>query len=214
MRRDRNAFGVESGIQECSLCAKVKPFSEFSGDKKRIGGIRGACKECRAGYRRSWSGQRLVRLREDARAEMGTTQTCVRCEKVKPLCDFPAHPTSRTGVSKKCRECIARDATKEVKLTAVPGYRHDRTLRRSYGIGREEYLTILEAQGGVCAICRKPERRKIARGKPTNLCVDHNHRTGKIRGLLCAGCNAAIGHLNDDIAVVVALIDYLKMHTE
>lgn len=79
-------------------------------------------------------------------------------------------------------------------------------LRARYGIGSEEYLKMFKSQNGVCAICGQPEYSK----KRINLCVDHDHVTGAIRGLLCHRCNAGIGQLNDDVALLEAALNYLK----
>ena len=68
-------------------------------------------------------------------------------------------------------------------LTAAERKR-DAYLRRTYGLGLEDYLRLLSSQGGGCAICGKtPEQER------RNLAVDHDHTTGRIRGLLCALCN-------------------------
>lgn len=64
---------------------------------------------------------------------------------------------------------------------------------------------MLEAQGGVCAICRRPS-------DPAPLHVDHDHRTGAIRGLLCSPCNTAIGLLGDDPDRMMAAAAYLREH--
>lgn len=70
-------------------------------------------------------------------------------------------------------------------------------LRRKYGLTGDEYDALLDRQGGVCAICRQPERL-MGRGRVRRLAVDHDHRTGKVRGLLCASCNTVLGQLRDD----------------
>ncbi|HAM41948.1 MAG TPA: hypothetical protein DCP69_11645 [Candidatus Omnitrophica bacterium] len=77
-----------------------------------------------------------------------------------------------------------------------------RHLAKLYGISMEEYDRWLEAQNGRCAICEaEPSRRMLA--------VDHDHETGKIRGLLCTRCNVAIGGLNDNPALLRKAIVYL-----
>lgn len=74
---------------------------------------------------------------------------------------------------------------------AVRGYR----LKRQYGITVADYNRMFEKQGGVCAICKKPESARGNHGTARELAVDHCHDTGKVRGLLCTGCNTAIGKL-------------------
>jgi hypothetical protein len=68
--------------------------------------------------------------------------------------------------------------------------------RRKYGITRADYETMLTAQSYVCAICHQPEQqidnRRNGSGKLFALSVDHDHRTGRVRGLLCKYCNGTI----------------------
>lgn len=76
-------------------------------------------------------------------------------------------------------------------------------LKRIYGLTVEEYNQMFVDQNGVCAICKK---------SPVNnrrLCVDHNHETGKIRGLLCDNCNLMLGNADDNINTLTNAIDYL-----
>lgn len=70
-----------------------------------------------------------------------------------------------------------------------------------YGLTEEEFLVLLQKQNGVCAICGRPERRKI-RGRVTRLSVDHCHKTGRVRGLLCAHCNSKL-------SLVEQLVDHM-----
>jgi len=69
----------------------------------------------------------------------------------------------------------------------------------------EEYNTLLQRQGGVCAICKDPPGKK-------NLDVDHDHSTGKIRGLLCTRCNLTLGRLKDDLTLTRSAASYLLRH--
>lgn len=94
------------------------------------------------------------------------------------------------------------------KRLADPVFRQqarDRELRRVYGITRDELDAMLEAQGHRCAICGG-ERN----GPGTRLHVDHCHKSKRIRGLLCAKCNTAVGLLDDDPDRAAALAAYLR----
>lgn len=69
---------------------------------------------------------------------------------------------------------------------------------KKYGITIYQYMDMLELQNGLCAICLKPETAADKKyGKIKNLAVDHDHKTGLVRGLLCFKCNYAIGLLED-----------------
>jgi hypothetical protein len=82
--------------------------------------------------------------------------------------------------------------------------RHERLVRVRYGLLAGEYLLIKAAQGGVCAICQR------AKGTTKNLAVDHNHKTGEVRGLLCDRCNQTLGHFRDDTRCLHRAIAYLE----
>lgn len=71
-----------------------------------------------------------------------------------------------------------------------------------YGVTYEWYQSQLAKQNNACAICLKPASNKL-------FCVDHNHHTGEVRGLLCPRCNLALGIFQDDIAVLNKAIQYL-----
>lgn len=76
-------------------------------------------------------------------------------------------------------------------------------LKRKFGMTVEQYDALLLAQDGHCAICPST----------TELCVDHNHTTGVVRGILCNPCNKALGFLKDDPARLAAAIEYLSTRT-
>ena len=86
-----------------------------------------------------------------------------------------------------------------------PDKAKDTYYRYQYGISLIEYRQIHDKQGGLCAICGNPER---VNGR--SLCVDHNHQTGEVRGLLCLDCNTGIGHFKDNKKYLASAIDYLE----
>ena len=79
-----------------------------------------------------------------------------------------------------------------------------------YGITHEQWLELYEAQDGVCAICREPERR-VLYGQVAHLVVDHNHETNMLRALLCHRCNTRLGTV-EDFAFVAQAVAYLVAH--
>lgn len=80
---------------------------------------------------------------------------------------------------------------------------------RTYGVTREQYKAMSAGQNDVCAICKQTQKR-TRNGKPVELAVDHNHVTGKLRGLLCHNCNAALGLASDSPERLRAMADYLE----
>jgi Recombination endonuclease VII len=85
----------------------------------------------------------------------------------------------------------------------------DNHLKRLYNISEEFYDQLLMRQDFKCALCNEESK---ATGKNARLHVDHDHRTGKVRGLLCYGCNIAIGFLEENPDKVQKVLDYLEFH--
>lgn len=75
-----------------------------------------------------------------------------------------------------------------------------------------DYEAMYAAQGGVCAVCDKPERRRSKLGNLRRLAVDHCHKTGRIRSLLCADCNTGLGLFLDSPDLLTKAAEYLKSH--
>ena len=75
-----------------------------------------------------------------------------------------------------------------------------RWLKNAYGLTEEQYMSLVDAQDGKCAICRQ--------AKP--LAIDHDHSTKEFRGLLCGSCNRAIGLLQESVEIIRAAADYLE----
>lgn len=90
-------------------------------------------------------------------------------------------------------------------------YRRGLGFKRYYGISYDYYNAVNERQKGLCAICGNPETA-VASGKPITLAVDHCHRTGEIRQLLCRSCNSALGHFGDNIERMEKALEYVKFH--
>lgn len=88
----------------------------------------------------------------------------------------------------------------------------ERDLQRKYGISLLEYSHIFMSQNGKCAICES-ETGGTRNGEPKALAVDHDHKTGKVRGLLCEACNQGIGKLKDDATILRKAAEYLKKHS-
>ncbi len=117
---------------------------------------------------------------------------CRSCGVEKPLSEF--HKRSDTGKYQNgCKECY-----------------HSAQMKRNYGITLEVYDRMYEQQNGLCAICRLPQLSK----RNTRFCVDHDHDTGQVRGLLCDSCNRGIGLLKDDPRLLENAAQYLRAFEE
>ena len=92
-------------------------------------------------------------------------------------------------------------------------YRKDADLYKKYGIRLDDYNKLLVEQSALCAVCNQPETQVHPKsGLPYQLSVDHCHKTGKVRELLCNNCNRVLGAVNDNVELLGKLQEYLKKH--
>jgi hypothetical protein len=110
----------------------------------------------------------------------------------------------------RCARCKKANNTWALsRRKARPDIWRGANLRAMYGMSLVQYNQLLQRQRGVCAICKRTES-KVAHGTLYRLAVDHNHTTGKIRGLLCFHCNHAVGQVHEDPIIARALLSYIR----
>ena len=134
---------------------------------------------------------------------------CCQCDKTKDVSEFYKNKSRKDGRNGVCKSCM-----KEVRPEYGNYYEteRNRTLKKRYGITLDEYNKLHEKQKGLCAICNKPETRLGPHGKVQSLSVDHDHKTGEVRGLLCDEHNKALGHFDDEIILLKEALKYLENH--
>ena len=130
---------------------------------------------------------------------------CSKCKEMKPLGRFYQNRKEKDGRNAWCKECVKSSRQSAHSKETVRRSK----LKRKYGMTVEEYDCLLAGQNGVCVICGKKEVRKNQYGV-TRLSVDHNHKTGEIRGLLCNKCNVFLGHLESNYGLLFRALDYLN----
>ena len=144
---------------------------------------------------------------------MPTMRMCIVCKTAKPFEDFydgykakkQRYATNKKYLHSRCKNCDHARVREyhnnnRDKITKQQLIRHR---FREYGLTEEEYNNMILSQNNLCAICNNPSKNKA-------LAIDHNHKTGKVRGLLCMNCNTGIGFLKDDITILNNAIKYLS----
>lgn len=127
------------------------------------------------------------------------------CLRVKPLTRFNADRRRVRGVRARCKVCTRRQGRKYLAMNRDKcRARHWVQQLKKYNITPAGYAALLATQGGRCPGCGATAGRKGQR-----LCVDHDHSSGAVRGLLCDGCNQALGHARDRPEVLRRLAHYL-----
>ena len=126
------------------------------------------------------------------------------------VCGEPFAPHPGNGVKYYCsRRCACKASADRWRAERPEDYavylreQKDKQLRRKYGISIEQYDELLLAQHGLCKICG----RTCITGK--SLSVDHDHKTGAVRGLLCVPCNQALGQFQESPEVMARAIVYI-----
>jgi hypothetical protein len=129
---------------------------------------------------------------------------CTKCKAQHPLESFGSDRSRKDGKSIYCLQCRANLA--RIARYSKPERGRIYSRYRRYGITKEVYDMLNTKQGGVCAICGTdtPGRNH------QTLYVDHDHKTNKVRGLLCCDCNLLLGYAKDNKTVLLKSIKYLE----
>jgi len=138
----------------------------------------------------------------DRRAAEYAPTLKVKCSRCKKLLlqdtDFHKDKSRPSGYSHRCKQC-AKETNNQYRRS--PNHQRAYELKYYYGISQKDYDTMASAQDNVCAICGTHPEKYLA--------VDHCHKTGVVRGLLCRTCNSAIGLLKHDQEVIKQAANYL-----
>lgn len=126
---------------------------------------------------------------------------CSKCKENKSIDRFAKDPTRKGGYDLRCKDCRKTWYANYYKGSTKEKGRH---LKRKYGITYPQYLEMFQNQKGACLICNKDND-----GKALN--VDHNHFTGKVRGLLCNNCNVALGLMMDSPEIIIKAYEYVRL---
>ena len=137
-----------------------------------------------------------ITARKGAKRKDVAYRKCYFCGETKVIEEFTRNKNRGYGYDYVCKEC-----------SVIKGRRN--TLKKKYGLSKKEFEKIKEVQGDVCAICGKPEEQQRA-GKIRELSVDHDHKTGKVRGLLCSKCNIGLGVFRENISILLNAIKYIE----
>ena len=155
--------------------------------------------------------------------------TCTKCKEVKESLLFHRYDKKKNGFTSQCKQCRnetrknsywkdserAKEKTRNYRKNLRETDPHKlflsnrkTNLKQTYGISLEEYDKMLQEQSSKCDVCGK-EHEEVPKKR---LGVDHCHTTGKVRGLLCANCNTALGLLKENVQNIDKLKDYIIKH--
>jgi len=141
---------------------------------------------------------------------------CTQCKEEKDLLTFYNSKASKDGKSYRCKECdkISGIAYRKRHKERDRRNRRDTSWRIKYGLTPKMYNQMLEDQNGKCPICQNQLREGWTKNHHKNrACIDHCHKTNKVRGILCTMCNKGIGLLGDDLEGILRAKEYLESKT-
>lgn len=130
-----------------------------------------------------------------------------------PSCGETGKPTVTTK-GYLCKPCASERAKQWYKNNPEKYFFNQ--IRAKYGISKDDYLNMVEAQNNKCAICFNEEtvENHWKPGETRRLSIDHDHKTGLIRGLLCFRCNATLGKVEDNVEYLKSMVNYLEQFNE
>jgi hypothetical protein len=137
-----------------------------------------------------------------------TTKRCSSCKIEKNLSEFNKSKLGKFGVHNQCRKCIRLWKPNPEALKVARQKTREWNRKKSSGFTPEDFDNKLKEQGYKCGICGTDDPGK------TNWHADHDHKTGKKRGVLCHKCNTGLGLLKDDVDILCAAIEYLNNYTK
>jgi hypothetical protein len=127
------------------------------------------------------------------------------CKKCSAL--LPFGKTTKFQYCANCYPDFKREYDRQRRLQNLkkdPDFDRRRDLKKHYGISLEDYEFLFHSQGAKCAICKSTKPK----GKGWH--IDHDHKSGQIRGILCHYCNLGIGHFKDNERAIRSAIEYLN----
>lgn len=192
----------------CTKCLKEARIEDmhFQTNRKKDGRyISSHCMDCEREYQLNYKRKKSkphVPLVVPTDHPFAAGRTCNECGEFKSAENFSISRDGRSfggiAMNSKCKPC------KEIQKSKA-------FMKRRYGITYDQYVEMLEEQNHRCAICGSSDHKNKRTGKLLQtFFIDHDHSSGKVRGLLCSPCNHALGQFRDNKAVLFRAIEYLS----
>lgn len=204
--------------KKCSACGEVKMLSEFNHNVGRHGkvSLTANCLPCRQIKKKAtWQAKRdageKFLIENDGRSKVVLIEggrVCLVCNEGKVWDQFPNDKHGYNGKQARCRKCEKATRKPDIRSHKLSDY--PARIKRTYGVTWEHVVKVLADQHGRCAnkACGKEISLYVPNGAD-RANIDHDHKTGKFRALLCVGCNTLAGKLENRQHIVDGIMDYL-----
>lgn len=136
---------------------------------------------------------------------------CTGCKEVLPTYAFYAHSQRPGTTHSQCKKCENAATIKRTKANPERTSRYSRKsrIKTQYGLSWDDFQKIVSTQGGACPICKN----QLDFNANRRVHIDHDHATGKVRGVLCNWCNSGLGRFKDNARWLDAAAQYIRLHT-
>ena len=180
------AASDELALKRCTRCQRDLPLAAFARGVNFRDGLQYRCRECGAEVYRQRQRARGKKVRERIETPAGHKH-CYTCGETKPHSEWAKASRTKDGLATACRTCMAERGRRSY-------------FKRTHGLTEADLEELRRSQDDRCAICweRNPQH------------VDHDHATGRVRGLLCFPCNVALGQMRDRPAILRRGAAYLE----
>lgn len=205
----------------CAGCKQSLPCTHFSRDKHCKDGLAAYCKPCKSQKAKQCNldpEKARARRKKWAEANPEQNRAIQRADSKRRRREKHAlDPQMREAAKRRAKACYKANKQRHLEYAKRWKARNPEKvivsalsyhLKKQYKLTLQDYLAIVDQQHGLCAICGQPPGAK----EKGRLHVDHCHKTGKVRGLLCYNCNNGLGALKDDPEIVAKALEYLKTH--
>ena len=183
-------------VKQCTKCKECKPLDDFYNKSKSKDGKSHWCKICDSEDNKKWHEKNVDRSRQNKRVWAKKNPDKVKESSKK---SHEKEQKFKPDQARARRNRWKRENPEKHELSHLKN-----RLKKEYGLTLEEYYAMRDKQNGCCALCGKNEAEIDRR-----LDVDHDHVTGKVRGLLCGRCNKALGLFDDKANVLLKASSYV-----
>lgn len=181
-------------MKTCITCLKPKHNSKFGFRRKGLPDRETQCRACKYAYTKRWRAKNKQKVKRSRRLWRLKNRSKVLAAKVRYRKRHPERARAQVRAAHQKRGKIYKRR------------QYFSLMEERYGLTKKQIRDQLKQQNHRCAICGNKQKC----GKRRRLYIDHDHATGKFRGLLCFSCNSLLGFAKDSIQVLQASIAYLK----
>lgn len=191
-------------MKTCTKCQVAKLLEAFCKHRISPDGHYPKCRDCRRIEHQAYVADPAVKARLATKAKARYADPKIKARQKAQTAVRLSDPVAR----EKHLECMRRIHRRNMQDPEYRQRRSDDTLLRRFGLTRADRETMLASQGGRCAVCRTDDPPGEHANRRWH--IDHCHKTRRVRAILCANCNNALGFLRESVTTAEAMVEYIR----